>query len=591
MTSEMATAFGLLLVQLALFASDRMRMDLVALLGVIALMLTGLLPPADALAGFSDPLVLSIAGLFVVGGGLMRTGVADWMARVMGRGAGSREPALIAAVMGGSALLSGFMSSTGTVAVLLPAVVSLARRSGLPPSRLLLPLAYGSSLGGLLTLVGTPPNLVVSRQLAEAGREPFGFFSFTPVGAALLAAGVAYMALVGRRLIPSREGPSSGSSQRPLRVDLVGDYDLESLSFRLRIPADSPAAGRSVGELELRHRFGATVLEASPQTVLVPGGEITVHGHPADVLRMASELELGLAPGSGRHEYPGARSGLAEVLMTPRSALLGQSLQDCQFRDRYGVTVLSLRRQGRALPTSALSQAPLEFGDTLLVAGPRERIALMGSERRNFVVIAEGLGEEATLGPRARVAGIMVVGMLLAITFEAIPMVAAILLAALGMVLTRCLTVEQAYRSMSWESLVLIAGMLPVATALERTGGMALLADRFSALGAEWGPATVLLSVLLITSAISQFLSNTAAAVLIAPVAMKTALALDMEPRILLMGVAVGASTALSTPMASPVIALVLGPGGYRFSDFLKCGVPLQVLLLFLTLWLLPVLF
>ncbi len=586
----MATAFGLLLVQLVLFASDRLRMDLVSLLGVVALMLSGLLPPDEALAGFSDPLVLSIAGLFVVGGGLMRTGVADRMARLMGRAAGSAEAALTAAVMGGSALLSGFMSSTGTVAVLLPAVVSLARRSGLPPSRLLLPLAYGASLGGLLTLVGTPPNMVVSRQLGEAGLEPFGFFSFTPVGVLLLAAGIVYMAWVGKRLLPSRRGPSSGSRQPPL-VDLAADYGLEPLSFRLRIPTGSPAASRSVGELELRRRFGATVLEATPETVLEPGLEIFVHGHPSDVLRMASELGLGLAPGSGRHEFPGGRIGLAEVLITPRSALLGQSLVDSLFRDRYGVTVLSIRRQGQGLAGREMSHAPLEFGDTLLVAGPRERLALMGSERRNFVVIAEGLGEEHNLRSRAGVAGTLVAGMLLAISLETIPMVAAILLAALGMVLSRCLTVEQAYRSMNWESLVLIAGMLPVATALEKTGGTAFLADRFSAMGTDLGAGAVLFLMLLITGVFSQFLSNTATAVLMAPVALKTALDLGLEPRILLMAVAVGASTAFATPMASPVSMLVLGPGGFRFLDFVRCGVPLQLLLLLLALLLLPVLF
>lgn len=587
----MAQAFGLLVILIALFASERMRMDLVALLGVVALILSGLLTPNEALAGFSDPLVLSIAGLFVVGGGLMRTGVADRAALLIGRVAGKAESTLIGAVMVGAAVLSAFMSSTGTVAVLLPAVVKLARRCEVPPSRLLLPLAYGALLGGLLTLIGTAPNLVVSSQLQAAGREPFSFFSFTPVGLVLLAGGVTYMIGVGARIIPARAGRSS-SSGSPQQLDLAREYQLDSEQFLVKVGPDSPAAGHTVAELELRKRYGVTVLEtsdasdafASPEQVLTSGARVRVQGPPQSVLDMASELGLLLLPGTGRAQYPGAQTGLAEVLLTPRSQLLGQSLKELLFRDRMGVTVLALLRQGKRIAPPAMSDSPLQFGDTLLVAGPRDRLELMSSERRNFVVIAEGMVDPDASNPRAWTALALMSAMLLVLTLDRLPMVAVVLVAAMAMVLTRCLTVEQAYRSLNWESLVLIAGMLPMATALEKTGGINFLAEHCTAAAGGLGAEAVLLAMLLLTTTFSQFLSNTAATVLVAPLALRMALSLGLDPRVMLMMVAVGAST----PMSSPVLTLVLGPGGFRFGDFVRCGIPLQLLLMLLALLAVP---
>lgn len=594
MSGDAVLVLALLGLSLVLFITERLALEVVALGVVLALMLGGVLSPPEALAGFSDPVVVTLAALFVVGGGVQHTGLGALLGERLERLAGPSEPRLVAATMLAGAALSAFMSSTGTVAILLPAVVGVARRVGVSPSRLLLPLACGSLLGGMLTLVGTAPNLVASNQLVARGEPPFAFLAFTPVGAAVLVVGVAYMVLVGRHLLPAGAQAAATSAAHGEADD--ASRHLGGRLARLRVPAASPLGGKTVAAAAPRSRTGVTVLAveapgggaaalAGPTTTLAAGDVLVVHGDPTAVARLVADLGLTPAPPSPEAVDPAAQGedlGTVEALLAPRSSLLGRTLAEVRFRERFGVTALAILRQGAPIDAD-LARAPLAFGDALLLHGAWSRLALLGDGQRDLVVLGP-------LAPRRRparrlwTAAAVVAGMLALMATGAVPTVAAALLAAVAMVLGRCVTLEDAYRSVSWGSLVLIAGMLPMATALERVGLVQRAVDGFVGAVGPLGPTAALAGLFLLTSVLSQVMSNTATAVLVAPVAYDVAQGLGASPRAFLLAVAIAASTAFATPVASPVNALVLGPGGYRFRDFLRAGVPLQALALVVTL-------
>ncbi|HSJ23965.1 MAG TPA: SLC13 family permease [Longimicrobiales bacterium] len=604
-TGDALFVFAVLGATILLFASDRMRLDVVALMALLALSLTGILTPAEALAGFSDAVVIMIAGLFVVGGALFRTGVAERFGRALGRVAGTSRARLTVTVMLGAALLSAFMSSTGTVAVMLPVTATLAWGARLSPSLLLIPLSVGSLFGGLLTLIGTPPNIVVSNQLAAAGYAPFRFFDFTPVGLVVLAAGTVILAVAGGRLFPARasaDGPSAAGGVASVPgEELVRGYGVGRIT-RLRVPPQSPLVGQSPAAARLRERYGVSVLAV--RRASGPGGRRTRLAGTADtVLRVGDEMDV-QAPAdtvqrllreellheAGVAQEPEAM--LAEVLLTPRSRLIGRTLADARFRTRYGANVLSIRRQGELLE-GPLASTELRFADTLLVSGSPRRIELLRGDVGDFVVVAQARDDSRADGPLSRrqyAAIAIMVGMMLLLTFEVVAPVLAVLLAAVAMVLARCLTMEVAYRSINWESVVLIAAFLPMATALQKTGGMDLFVARLETIGSA-GPLAVLAALFILTGVLSQVISNTATAVLVAPVAIATAAQLGVSPYPMVMGVAVAASSAFATPVATPVNMLVLGPGAYRFGDFMKAGILLQTVALLITLLLVPLLF
>ena len=602
MTGDALLVFAILAVTILLFVSDRLRLDLVALMGLLALSLTGILTPAEALAGFADPVVVMIAALFVIGGGLFKTGVAERAGKAIGAAAGTSRAGLTAMLMLGAGGLSAFMSSTGTVAVMLPVAVALARNARLSPSLLLIPLSIGASFGGLLTLIGTPPNLVVSNELQAAGYAPFSFFDFTPVGLAVLAVGIGVLVAFGGRLLPARasaDEPASGDVARVSGQELIRGFGVGEI-VRLRVRADSSLVGVSPAGAALRQRYGVNVVairrhgpvgpwKRLPHTGSQPlraGDEIDVQGSPEAVARVAAEQAAERVEVRAEPE-----AMLAEVLLTPRSRLIGQTLPEVRFRDRYGVNVLSLMRRGAPVE-EPLAAVPLRFADTLLVAGTPERIEMLRNEVGDFVVVAQAQDApaEGPLSTRQITAVAVVVGMMALLTLELVPPVTAVLLAAVAMVLTRSLDAEAAYRSINWESVVLIAAMLPMATALQKTGGMDLLVGQLGALGAA-GPLALLAGLFVVTGVLGQVVSNTATAVLIAPVALRAAVEIGASPYPFLMAVAVAASSALATPMASPINMLVLGPGAYRFGDFFRVGLLLQVLLLIVTLVLVPLLF
>jgi len=608
LAGETLFVFLILFVTIILFVSDRLRLDVVAILVILALMLSGLLSSNEALAGFGDPVVILIAGLFVVGEGLFRTGVAFAIGNWLMRAGGTSETRMMILLMLVVAGLSAFMSSTGAVAIFIPVSLNLAAKADIQPSRLLMPIAFASLIGGMLTLIGTPPNLVVSTQLTREGLEGFGFFEFTPIGLLVLITGIVYMVFWGRkRLLQGISEPRKPVKNRLSLRDLIEAYDIFDRFHRLRITGDSAIAGMTVAQSLLRTRYGVTVLgverqqqqrrtrimPARTQTELKVGDIVLVVDTAGELDRIVQDEKLenlNIEKEYGR--FAAQELGMAEVLLTPRSTLIGRTLSKNRFRQRYGLTVLGILRNGTPLKGN-LVQTKLLFGDAVLVGGVWRKIALLQDEHENFLVLnlPREMDEIAPNRDKAPWALGIIGGMLVLMTFKLMPSVAAVLLAALMMVFTRCVSMKNAYASINWESLVLIAGMLPMATALEKTGGIQLIVNGLVGSLGELGPLALMTGLFLLTSIFSQVISNTATTVLVAPIATMAAANMEISPYPLLMTVAIAASTAFSTPVASPVNTLVLGPGGYKFNDFVKIGIPLQLLVMVLTLLAVPMLF
>ena len=606
MSADTMFVFGVLAAAIALFVSDRIRLDIVAILVVLALALSEILSPAEALSGFGDPVVILIAGLLIVGEGLNRTGVAHAVGNWLMDASGSSETRLLVLMMLAVALLSAFMSSTGAVAIFIPIALSLAQRLGIGPGQLLMPLSLAALIGGMLTLIGTPPNLIVSTELTRRGLEPFGFFEFTPIGLAVLVVSIGFILLVGRRLLPQHRPGATAGKGPPTLAGLAEHYGVAGRLHRLRVARGAAIADKTIAEARLRSRYGVAIVAIERQRQFassVSPALLSSELRPDDVLyaiatpegcaeAMAVEglEDIGLDQRQARDVAQSV--GLAEVTLAPTSTLAGRTLEHARFRQRYGISALALRRRGRPAVLDPTATR-LRFGDTMRVAGGWPQIDDLATDRDDLLLLTVP-AEHAQVFParvRAPVALAIVVGMLGLITFGVVATVTAVLIAAVAMALTGCVRLQDAYRTMSWQSLILIAGMLPMADALDRTGGLTLIVDGLvSALG-DAGPTALLIGLFVVTSLLSQVISNTATTVLLAPVAVGVAEDLAVSPYPLLMGVAIAASTAFATPVASPVNTLVLGPGGYAFGDFAKIGVPLQILVLGIVVVLVPILF
>lgn len=810
MTVEIGLVLGILLLALVLFVGGWIRMDLTALLVLGLLAVTGLVTPGQALSGFSNPAVVTVWAVFILSGGLSRTGVARAVGRRMVRVAGRGETRLLLVIMVTAAVLSAFMNNVGVAALLLPVVMDIARSTGRPPGRLLLPLAYASLLGGLTTLIGTPPNILVSDALGEAGLRPFGLFDYSPVGGAVLVTGIAFMLLVGRRLLPdrdparerpparrpggAREGagpreaggtprtadspePGPGPTAPGEGEDLEDLYELREEIFVLRVGPGSPLAGRTLAESRVGAALGLSVLAVlrdgdarlapEPETVLEEGDRLLVHGPPdrlaelggrrlleeagslaverlaardVDVaeVRLEADAELlgrtleeidlrarhgvnvlavrrgdrvrrsgfqtlplragdrllvqaphaglealrerpGLrisgaehaemyrleeraflvrvpegstlagrtlaesrlgdafdlnvvsivrrgrtlaspAPGEriragdallvvGRPEEletirglqqlevaPGPppareleteRVGLVEAVLAPRSSLAGRTLRQIRFRERYGLTVLAVLREGEVIRAD-LRDTPVRFGDALLVYGPARRLRLLGQEP-DFLVLTRGAQPSVRIG-RAPIAVGVMAAVLTPVLLGWIPIALAAVIGAALMVLTGCLTMDEAYRDIEWQAVFLIAGMLPLGIALEQTGAARLLAEAVVGGLGRFGPRAVLAGLFVLTSLATQVVPTAALVVLLSPIVLGAAAGLGVSPYTLMMGVAMSASASFASPVSHPANVLVMGPGGYRFGDYVRVGLPLTLVTLLVVVLLTPLL-
>lgn len=606
MNTQLAITLALLLGSMVLFIRNKPRMDVVALLVIVALPLTGVLSIEEAVAGFSDPSVLLIAALFVIGDGLVRTGIAyklgDWMAHQ----AGSSETRLIVLLMLTVAGLGSVMSSTGVVAIFIPVVMSVAVRMNIPAARLMMPLSFAGLISGMLTLVATPPNLVVSSELIRQGLDGFHFFSFTPIGLVILFCGIGYM-LFARRWLGSRK-TGQEEPERQTMQDLAALYLLTDRERRLRLNDNSPLIGRPLNELELRSEYGINVIAierqrrfrnilqvATGNSVPQPGDILLVDLASPVIALLGAYQEIGVSQLPLETSYYSTHAhqlGLAEVALPPESTLPGKTIQQLAFRSRYRLNVVGLRRNGKALP-GLLVDEKLKSGDTLLVAGSWKDIDRLHLLNRDFVLLSLPT-EIKEVVPAARKApyALFSLGVMIALMVSGV--VSNLMAALIGCLLMgafKCITMDSAYKSIHWPSLILIVGMLPFALALQKTGGVDLAVNGLMNLFGNAGPRALLATLFIATAVTGLFISNTATAVLMAPVAIATAQALGASPYPFAMTVALAASAAFMTPVSSPVNTLVLDPGGYRFSDFLKIGVPFTLLVLVVTVALVPVVF
>ncbi|MCH5181142.1 MAG: SLC13 family permease [Prevotellaceae bacterium] len=604
------TLFTLLLAA-AGFIWGKIRPDIVALAALVILTLSGVLTTEEALSGFSNSIVIMMIGLFVVGGAIFNTGLAKMIGAHLLKMAGRSETRLFLLVMGGTALIGGFVSNTGTVALMLPIAVSMAAGAGIAPGRLLMPLAFASSLGGMMTLIGTPPNLIIADMWAGTGGRPLTFFTFLPGGFICLLAGTLLLLPLSKWFLSGRGKASEEGARRTKSPgELVAEYGLENDLFRLTVAPGSLLVGRTLADLNVRRDYGIEVLEvrrddhnthllrkmshhAAEPTVAFAGGEsIYARGSREEVSRFAGDFGMKV-DGRAESRLQFYEIGIAEIVPLPNSPIIGRTIADLDFRNRYGVNVVGIRRKNTYINHN-LAAADVHSGDVLLVRGSWKAIGALTRDDGLWVVLGQPLEEAArvTLDYKAPVAALIMLGMVAALVSGIVPAVMAVIVAGLLMVLTGCFrNVEDAYRTINWESIVLIAAMMPMSAALEKTGVSGIVSEALAGGLGTAGPLVMLAGIYFTTSFMTLFISNTATAVLLAPIAVSSAGALGVSPLPYLFAVSFGASLCFASPFSTPPNALVMPAGQYRFTDYLKVGLPLQLLLGLLMIFVLPLLF
>jgi di/tricarboxylate transporter len=565
-----------------LLISDRLRPDLIALMVILALSLTGVVSPQEAFSGFSRSAVITILSLFILTHGLERTGATRWAGHQLLRLAGTSEHRLIGVITLTGACLSTFMNTIAATAVLLPITMSVARQTQIRPSRLLIPLASGALLGGTATLL-TTANIIVSSTLSQNGLQPFGLFEFLPVGLPLVIGGTLLMIWLAPKLLPARDVAGEIARIRRLRSELAEVYHLREGTCEVTVRRGSSMAGQTLSQGGWGQELGLTVLgifhkghmlkAPNRDTEVQEGDILLLEGTPTPEQMKSYGLDLtyesDLISNLASEEVP-----LVEVILAPRSELEGRTLRDIRFRERYGLQVIAFWRQGLVLQQD-VADLKLHFGDAMLVQGPRPRVELLGLDP-NFLILEEETG--GLLGPRALLAaGIMIVSIAMAAT-NVLPLSIAALAGAAAMLLTGCLTMDEAYRSVEWKTIFLIAGMLPLSIALERTGTATQLAEGLFQMTGGVTPVVMTGILLLIAIGLSLLLGGQTAAVIVAPIAIASAVPIGADPRALAMAVAIGCSLAFISPLGHPANLLVMGPGGYTFRDYLRIGTPLTLL-------------
>lgn len=606
----MTTTIIILVLSAVFFAMGKVRSDLVALCALVALLLTGILTPQEALSGFSNSVVIMMVGLFVVGGAIVQTGLAKKASGKLMTLAGDSELGLFLLLMVVTAVIGAFVSNTGTVALMMPIVVSLAQKAKMRASRLLMPLAFASSMGGMLTLIGTPPNLVIQEALAENGFEPLKFFSFLPVGIVCIIVGIVVLLPLSKRFLngsKQRQDGETGKKRAKSLDDLMEEYNLKDNLSVFTVGKLSIANNKTLAELDIHHRYGLTVLEvrrikqprsplmkeveqrlAGPDTKLTEGDIVYVSGDPIQATKFAADMKLG----NTSEELAFYDIGIAEVVLMHNSRLCGKTLKETGLRRLYNVNALGVRR-GENYITEGLADMTFRQGDIILIQGKWKNISRIAD---GIVVMGQPLEEASrvTLDYKAPLAAAIMLLMILTMVFDFIPVapVTAVMVAGLLMVITGCIrSVEAAYKTINWESIVLIAAMLPMSVALEKTGASAMVASLLADNLGQASPYALLAGVYFTTSLLTMFISNTATAVLMSPIALTSAAAIGVSPYPMLFAVTLGASMCFASPFSTPPNALVMQAGGYSFMDYIKVGLPLQIIMGLVMIVVLPLIF
>ena len=625
----MLTTILILLVAAVLFVSGKVRSDLVAICALLALLLSQILTPAEALAGFSNTTVIMMVGLFIVGGGIFQTGLAKMIGGQVIKLAGTSETRLFLLVMLVTALIGGFVSNTGTVALMLPIVVSMAAYAGTSSRRLLMPLAFASSLGGMMTLIGTPPNLIIQETLSSAKTNGLvsssvpniEFFTFLPVGVITLIVGIVVLMPLTKIFLTPKGGEKQKKQSGKTLNELVAEYGLADNLFRVHVVDTAEVIGKTIVELDIYRKYGINVMElrrsagqnkfvrtvnqqlASPMLMLQKDDVLYLSGDAERVKQMSDDFKLKLLD-IHTDEIEGSSSnasldfydiGIAEILIMPSSSMINRKIMDVGFRSKFNINVLGIRR-GKSYLLHDLGNEKIHDSDVLLVQGAWRDIARLRNESTNWVVLGEPLQEAAkvTLDYKAPMAALIMIAMIVLMVVDSIPVapVTAVLLAAILMVITGCVrSVEAAYKTINWQTIVLFAAMLPMSTALEKTGVSTAIADFIVSTFGSSGTYVALAAVYFATSIMTIFISNTVTAVLMAPIALQCAIGIGVSPIPFLFAVTVAASMCFASPFSTPPNALVMPAGQYTFMDFIKVGLPLQIIMGLVMIFALPLLF
>lgn len=618
----MTTTLIILLITVALFIWGRVRADIVALTALAALLVLGILTPAEALAGFSSPIVIMMIGLFVVGGAIMQTGLAKLTGNKLMALSRGNETITFLLVMLVTSFIGAFVSNTGTVALMMPIIMSIAAGSGMQSSRFLMPLAFAGSLGGMLTLIGTPPNLVIDEVLTEGGYQPLAFFSFFPVGIIVIAIGIIVLMPLSKIFLSKKQNGKKKKQGKSLD-DLVDEYQLLDNLHRYIVPSCRPSAaldengeqmdivGKTLKDLSIQKKYGVSIIEIRnekksrlglvkdvSQNMAKSSSTIQVHdtlyiiGEEEKMKRFASDYGLRKMKDVKIDFYD---LGLTEIVVMPTSNFAGLRIGDANLRKRFGINVLGVKR-GDEYITDNLIATKLHVGDMLLVQGEWTNLAHLATDTSNWVVIdqPEKTADKVLLDYKAPVAAAIMLLMIAMMVFDFIPVapVTAVIIAGLLTVFAGCFrNVEAAYKTINWESIVLIAAMMPMSTALEKTGASALVSQGLVESLGSMGPTALLAGIYFTTSLMTMFISNTATAVLMAPIALVAAQQVGVSPYSFLFAVTLGASMCFASPFSTPPNALVMKAGGYTFMDYVKVGLPLQIIIGVVMTFVLPLLF
>ncbi|MBT2163534.1 SLC13 family permease [Zobellia barbeyronii] len=608
----MTILFVILAVTIALFVWGRFPPDVVALMSMLALYLVGILNMEESLSGFSNPTVIMIAALFIIGEGLARTGWTALAGKKFVEWAGKSKSKLLILVTLGSGVLSGFVSNTGTVAALLPVTVSAAWKAGTLPSKLLMPVAFGSNTGGLLTLTGTPPNIIVSNVLTENGIPSFSFFEFALVGLPLLLIVILYFKFIGYRLLPNHE-----TEDKPVNIDSevhkwIKNYSIGDNMYRLRIRSMSELIGTEIGSWDFEKNYNVSVmrlrrrhpsvLKGTPAYVEFPEPDtqmryhdiITVKGTAKDVDRIILAFKLGLIPkefksSEVKRELINQEVGMVEMIVTPTSFFVGKTLPMGKYLNKWSIQLLGASRDGKPIGDKNVT---IKAGDAFVIRGSWENIEALNNVYENLVVSGspEAMAKDVdVLTPRSYIALGTLILMILLLVLKVMPSAIAALICAGIVMITGCVPISKAYKGISWTSVVMIAAMIPMGIALQKTGAAEMISNGLVSYLGDIHPVVLLGGIFLVTTAFSQTINNSATAVLMAPIALMAALSLGVSPKPFMITVAISASTAFLTPVGTTTNAMVMGAGGYKFIDYVKVGGPLLLLLFIATMLLVPV--
>ncbi|NNL15723.1 MAG: SLC13 family permease [Flavobacteriaceae bacterium] len=599
-------------VTIALFIWGKYSPDVVALLSMISLFLFGILDSKEALSGFSNPTVIMIAALFIIGEGLSQTGWTAQAGQKFIQWAGNSFPKLLVILTLGSGFLSGFVSNTGTVATLLPVTISTAWKMGTLPSKVLMPVAFGSNTGGLLTLTGTPPNIIVSNSLTETGMEGFSFFEFSLIGLPLLLIAILYFRYLGHKLLPKNQ-----TNNKPVDIDStlhdwIESYKIDDDYYRLRIRSLSPLIGTTFSKWDLEGKYNVQVirlkrrhpsrLKGTRPFVEFPTSEddmryhdiLTVKGETEDINRLMISFRLGLLPlepirDELKHNLINQEVGMTEVLVTPKSILVGRKIKLGTYFKRFGLQLLGASRNGQPHMEKEIIVKP---GDGFILRGTWENIGGLKRQHENIVICGspEGMAKNVeNLTRKSYIAMGALVLMILLLVLKIVPGAVAALISAGLVVVTRCIPISKAYKSISWTSVIMIGAMIPMGLALQKTGTAQMIANSLVSILGDIHPIMLLAGVFILTTGFSQVINNSATAVLMAPIAIIAAQSLNISPEPFMIAVAISASTAFLTPVGTTTNAMVMSAGGYKFVDYFKVGAPLLLLFLVVTLILVPV--